>query len=180
MLALLIPGKESLTSENVDTYLALVVEELLELWEGIKAVDVSSEGSDCNFSLRTILMWCIHDYPAYGLASGQVTKGYRACPECGPNVSTRHSASLEKNVYLGHRRYLQRNHPYCRLKRAFDGSEELRPPPAVLTGRNHIVRFARKQELWLNASPENKPRSAQDQIHETRVKRLSILYKLPY
>jgi hypothetical protein len=124
-------------------------------------------------------MWCIHDYLAYGLTSSQVTKGYRACSECGPNVSTRLSASLGKNVYLGHRRYLQRNHPYRRLKRAFDGSKELRPPPVVLTGRN-IVRFARKQELWLKASPANRLESTEDPVHETGVKRLSILYKLPY
>jgi hypothetical protein len=51
MLALLIPGKESITSENLDTYLAPLVEQLLELWEGIRAVDVSSQGNDRNFSL---------------------------------------------------------------------------------------------------------------------------------
>jgi hypothetical protein len=76
ILALLIPGKESVTSENLDTYLAPLVEELLELWEGVRAVDVSSQGSDRNFSLRAILIWCIHDYPVYGLISGQVTKGW--------------------------------------------------------------------------------------------------------
>jgi hypothetical protein len=33
-------------------------------------------------------MWYIHDYPTYGLASGQVTKGYKSCPQCNPNITT--------------------------------------------------------------------------------------------
>jgi hypothetical protein len=80
----------------------------------------SSEGSiystNPNFKLRAILMWSIHDFPAYGLLAGQVTKGYKGCPPCGPHVSTRRSKALGKNVYFGHRRYLAIHHPYRRLK----------------------------------------------------------------
>jgi hypothetical protein len=43
MLALFIPGKESVTAENVDIYLAPLVEEFLQLWRGIEAVDVSGK-----------------------------------------------------------------------------------------------------------------------------------------
>ena len=96
-------------------YLAPLIEELQQLWHGVNAVDVSDDSENHNFVLRAILMLCIHDYPAYGLVSGQVTKGYRGCVECGPNVTTRRSMSLGKNLYLGHRRYLRRNHPYRRL-----------------------------------------------------------------
>lgn len=104
MLALLIPGNESVTSENIDVYLAPLLEELLELWVGVSATDVSEEPHRQQFTLRALLLWCIHDYHAYGLTSGQVTKGYRACTECGPHVSTRRSKALQKNIYLGHRR----------------------------------------------------------------------------
>jgi hypothetical protein len=79
MLTLLIPGEESVTAENVDIYLAPLVEELLQLSEGVNTVDVSSKWSNCSFILQALLMWCIHDYPTYGLASGQVTKGYKGC-----------------------------------------------------------------------------------------------------
>ena len=128
MLALLIPGRESVTSENIDVYLTPLIEELLELWKGVPALDVSEEPPKQHFKLRALLLWCIHDYPAYGLTSGQVTKGYRACTECGPDVTAWRSKALGKNVYLGHRQYLSRWHPYRRLKQAFDGQQEYRPP----------------------------------------------------
>ena len=39
MLALLIPGKESVTADVFDVYLEPLVEELLELWAGVSAYD---------------------------------------------------------------------------------------------------------------------------------------------
>jgi hypothetical protein len=137
MLSLIIPGKESVTSDNIDVYLALLIEELLELWEGVDATDVSAMEGRQRFSLKAILIWCIHDFPAYGLASGQVTKGYKGCPECGPYVTTRRSLALGKNVYLGHRRYFNRGHPYRRQKRPFDGKEEVRPLATVTHWPQH-------------------------------------------
>ena len=179
ILSLIIPGKKSVMSKNIDVYLSPLVEELLELWDGVEAIDVSIDYSNQKFTLKAILMWCIYDFPAYRLASGQVTKGYKGCPECCPHVTTRRSAALEKNVYLDHRRYLSRNHPYRRLKRAFDGNEELRPPPRPITGRD-IVRYATVRNKWLAASINNRPRTEHDPVHHTEVKRLSTLYRLPY
>jgi hypothetical protein len=40
MLALLISGKQSVTTENFDVYMEPLVEEFLQLWEGIPAYDV--------------------------------------------------------------------------------------------------------------------------------------------
>jgi hypothetical protein len=37
------------TAENVEIYLAPLVEEFLQLWEGVNVVDVSSERSNCIF-----------------------------------------------------------------------------------------------------------------------------------
>ena len=133
MMALLIPGKESVTLKNINVYLAPLLEELLELWDGVSTTDVSEEPHMQQFTLRAILLWCIHDYPTYGLTSGKVTKGYRVCTECGPHVSTRQSKALGNHFYLGHRRYLNKRHPYRRLRQAFDGQQEDRPPPPVLT-----------------------------------------------
>jgi hypothetical protein len=74
-------------------------------------------------------MWFIHNYPSYGLVLDQVTKGYKGCPQCGQNATTRQLAALEKNVYLRHHRYLNRHHLYQSLKRVIDGKEEMQPPP---------------------------------------------------
>ena len=190
MLSLIIPGKESVKEENIHVYLAPLVEELQRLWEGVKAKDGSilekthecvenTHNTNPNFKLKAILMWSIHDFPAYGLLAGQVTKGYRGCPPCGPNVATRRSKSLGKNVYLGHRRYLTMNHPYRRLKSSFDGGEERRGPPQMLLARD-ILRFAKQREDWLLESPLNKEGDKLDPIHEHGVKRKNALYALPY
>ena len=134
-----------MTSETVDVYLAPLIEELKQLWEGIDVVDASAERVNRKFTLKAILMWCIHDFPAYGLVSGQVTKGYKGCTECGSSVTTRRSAALTKNVYLEHRRFLDRTHPYQRLHRAFDGSQETRPSPRQLSGHD-VVRYAMRRQ----------------------------------
>lgn len=81
MLALFIPGKESVTSKNVDVYLAALIEELQELWEGIDAVDASAKNVNRNFTLKANLMWCIHDFPTYGLLSGQIKRGTKGAYE---------------------------------------------------------------------------------------------------
>lgn len=79
------------------------------------------------FKLRALLLWCVHDFPTYALASGQVTKGFRDCLECGPIVTTRRSIAVGKNQ--GHRRYLRRNHRYRCMKRAFDMHDEVHMDP---------------------------------------------------
>jgi uncharacterized protein (UPF0212 family) len=35
-------------------------------------------------------MWAIHDLLTYGLLLVQVTKGYKGCPTCGPNIANHH------------------------------------------------------------------------------------------
>jgi hypothetical protein len=126
-----------------------------------------------------MLIWCIHDFPAYGLTSGQVTKGYKGCLECGPHVTTRRSTALGKNVYMGHRRYLSKSHPYCRLKRAFDGREETRPPPRVVRRRD-IVRYAKERMKWQESAAGHASSGKIDPVHRGGVKRLSAFYKLLY
>jgi hypothetical protein len=143
----------------------------------------SSEGSiystNPSFNLRAILMWSIYDFPAYGLLAGQVTKGYRGFPPCGPHVSTRRSKSLGKNVYLGHRRYLAIHHSYRRLKNSFDGEEDHQGPPRVMFVHDQL-RFAKQRGDWLASSAENKEGDKLDPIHEHGVKRNNALFALPY
>lgn len=56
-------------------------------------------------------MWSIHNLLAYEPLVGQVTKGYKGCPICGPNSCGFHSKQLGKIVYVGHYRWLRLNHP---------------------------------------------------------------------
>ena len=163
----------------INVYLAPLIEELQKLWEGVDVVDVSDDSENRNFVLKAILMWCIHDYPTYGLLLRQVTKGYRRCSECGPNITTRQSAILEKNLYLGHWRYLKRSHLYQRQRRAFDGTKETRGPQCPLIWRD-IMRHGNARTRWLHASKENNTKGNNDLVHLTGVKRFLVLYNLPY
>ena len=59
-----------MTSETFDVYLEPVVEELLELWVGIPAYDVTKDVGCRSFQLRAMLLWTIHDFPGYGTVGG--------------------------------------------------------------------------------------------------------------
>jgi hypothetical protein len=65
-LSLLLSGKESPTSKNIDVYLSPLVEELERLWEGIPVFDALANTAvevPC-FNMRGILMWTVFDFPA--------------------------------------------------------------------------------------------------------------------
>ncbi len=180
MLALIIPGKESVTDKNVDVYMAPLIEELQELWEGVDCLDGSQRNSNAQtFKLHGMLLWTVNDFPAYGLISGQVTKGHRGCPVCGPNVATRRSKALKKNVYLGHRRHLPMTHQWRRQSSIFDGYPEMRPSPRKMSGREQL-RHANEREEWMQKHSGNQGGQTADPVHEHGVKRRTCLYDLPY
>jgi hypothetical protein len=95
LLALLILGKEQVKSENIDVYLQPLIDELQELWQpGVPTWDLSKQPNDQFFNLRAMFIWTIHDYPGYGLLSGCAYQGYKACPLCGPNITSRYFKPL--------------------------------------------------------------------------------------
>lgn len=67
-------------------YLAPLVEELQQLWEGVLAYDVLKQIGFRTFRLRAILLWTIHNFPGYGTVAGVAHQGYVACPVCGPDL----------------------------------------------------------------------------------------------
>jgi hypothetical protein len=86
-LYVLILGKMSPTNENIDVFIRPVVEELLQLWNGVVTQDFSKPPGERRFPLRGILIWVFSDYPAYGLISGLCIHGYKGCSVCGRVVT---------------------------------------------------------------------------------------------
>ena len=78
MMALLFPGPTS-PGKDFDIFLEPLVEDLLELWTGVRAYDALAGKM---FNLCSAVLWCIHDYPALSTLSGRTTKGYFACTHC--------------------------------------------------------------------------------------------------
>jgi hypothetical protein len=93
---LLIPGKQSVTSEVFDVYMEPLVDELLELWTGVFAYDVTKTVGFHAFMLPAVLQWTIHDFPGYGTLGGFAHQGYVGCPWCGPELGIEYFVELRK------------------------------------------------------------------------------------
>ncbi|TXG72584.1 hypothetical protein EZV62_001163 [Acer yangbiense] len=71
MLTLLIPGPKQ-PGNDIDVYLQPLIEDLIKLWDvGAEVYDVSINST---FTLKTVLMWTINDFPAYGNLAGCCVK----------------------------------------------------------------------------------------------------------
>ncbi|KAA0039485.1 transposase [Cucumis melo var. makuwa] len=95
MLSMLI-SKPKQPGNDIGTYLAPLIEDLKLLWEnGVECYDAYREEV---FNLRSVLLWIINDFPAYGNLSGCCVKGYKAYPICGDNTNSirlRHGTLLD-------------------------------------------------------------------------------------
>ena len=180
ILSLIIPGPESVTGACFDVFLEPLLEELKTLWQpsGVETIDASRYRGEPSFNLRAVLMWTLHDFPAYGVVSGNVTKGYVGCPCCGEHTVSRRSIALKKNVYscFQYRKWLSENHPLRFDTVHFGGSEEHRSPPSRPTG-DSTIRHGRSRQTFLynGGTPKNA-----DPARKYGVNRVSSLYQLPY
>ena len=177
-LTMIIRGPSSPTDDTIDVFLQPLVHDLKKLWVGVKAVDMSEpEGVRRYFKLRGMIIWTINDYPAYTLISGQTGKGYAGCPVCGEGTVAEYSKQANKTVFLGHRRWLRRNHRWRSARAAFNGHVNFGDAPPRQTGLTVIQRGAsRAAFLELGGRPNSK----HDPVKRTGVKRISILFNLPY
>jgi hypothetical protein len=180
MLCLLIPTKLALTGSNIDVFIQPLIDELQQLWNqaGVLTRDARAYMGMEHFNMRAVLMWCLHDFPAYGLISGLTTRGFKGCPVCGPHTISRRSAILRKNVYCNcHRRYLRQDHHFRGADAAFDNepNDEIESPP--LTG-NQTIRLGLQSEAYIDAGGTEKDNEFPAKEHG--VKRVSALFQLPY
>ena len=86
-----------------------------------------------SFRLRAMLFCTINEFPAYGNLCGYSVKGHKTCPICEEGTCYHQLHNWKKTVYLGYRRFLKVDHPYRRLKKAFNGSQEYDIAPTALT-----------------------------------------------
>ena len=129
MLGLLIPGPKAPSQDN-DVYLEPLVDELKKLWmEGVASFDMDRGEM---FTMKAILLWGIHDLPAFGNLSGCVTHGYKACPVCAMETESEYIGN--KVVYPKYRRFLKDDHPYRLIKHGWYKDTEDKEPPTRLSG----------------------------------------------
>ena len=138
-----------------------------------------SEGNDFSrrFSLRAILIWIVNDFPAYTLISGQVGKGYAGCPVCGENTSVEYSTAADKTIFLGNCRWLREDHRWRETRAAFNGQQNHDPPPPHQPSLTTVQRGGWR-ESFLQCGGRRSSKG--DPVKKTGVKRISILFHLPY
>lgn len=154
--------------QDVDIYMAPLLESLLNFWRGIWTCDVSRPLSDPTryFLLRVIVLWTIHDWPGLGSCSGLKTSGYAACHKCGGGLHGRRSETLKKVVYHEHRCWLDEDDP-IRENRRHWGTRERRPRPIGPTPEEWKERWDKVQNKEISAT-------------DAGINRYSVFYTLPY
>ncbi|XP_031737548.1 uncharacterized protein LOC116402438 [Cucumis sativus] len=174
MLSMLISGPKQ-PGDDIGIYLAPLIEDLKLLWEsGVECYDAYREEP---FNLRSVLLWTINDFPAYGNLSGCCVKGYKACPICGDNTNSIRLKYGKKMAYLGHRRFLARNHPYRRQKKSFNGKKELDTIPEPLSGEDVYLKL---KDLEFSRGKKNHKKRLMNRSDKICWNRLSSFFELPY
>ncbi|XP_019254950.1 PREDICTED: uncharacterized protein LOC109233515 [Nicotiana attenuata] len=171
MLSMIIQGPSS-PGNDIDVYLRPLIEELKELWE--TGIDTFDAETNQTFRMRAALMWTVSDFPTLAMLSGWSTKGRLACPTCNYDTCSRYLKHSHKMCYLGHRRFLPRDHPFRRDKKSFDGKEEHRPAPAPLSGEEVFEELLEFNNIF-GKRAKKRPRSDKGPW-----KKRSIFFELPY
>lgn len=174
IMSLLIPGPKA-PGKDFDVYLRPLIDELKELWaDGVETWDVYGQE---NFRLHASVLWTVNDFPAYGTLSGWSTKGYKACPVC--NGDTTSKGLRNKICYMGHRRFLPVSHSW-RKSKLHDGTRELRGPPRQFSGDDVLNQLNFVKKVKPGKNPNNKDRKRKRTPEELNWTKKSIFFELPY
>ena len=84
--------------------------------------------------VKGVLIATITDLPGRGSLSEEKTKGYTGCVECLDDTNAVNLPNNSKIVYMGHHRFLPKDHPYHRNRKDFSGTIEKRLTPKYRDG----------------------------------------------
>jgi len=133
-MSILIQGPKQ-PGNNINLYLELLKEELEMLWKSpFKTWDAFEKEY---FYMKGAVLTTVHDYLGYGYVSGQVCHGYCGCTRCMDDTTSQQltkDGGSAKIVYMGHRRWLEKNDPWRNRGDLFNGETEHRGPPRKRSG----------------------------------------------
>ncbi|XP_049364607.1 uncharacterized protein LOC125829432 [Solanum verrucosum] len=171
ILSMIIPGKQ-MHGNNIDVYLQPLVKELCELWnDGVETFDSSLNET---FRMHAALMWTISDFPGLGILSGWNTHTGFACPTCNFDTEPCRLVHSKKWCFMGHRRFLRRNHRFRFNRVRFNGSTEERNPPIKLSGSDILRQIAEGKGAKLDGKRKRSKRATK------QWNKRSIFFELPY
>ena len=94
--------------------------------------------------VKAVLITTITDLLCQGLLFREKIKGYTGCVECLDDTDTVNLPNNSNIVYMGHRKFLPKDHPYRRNRKDFNGTIEkclapkYRDGPAILEELNKL------------------------------------------
>ncbi|KAL3846266.1 hypothetical protein ACJIZ3_003669 [Penstemon smallii] len=168
-LSMIIPGPSS-PGNNIDVYLRPLIDELNLLWgDGVVTFDISTK---TNFRMRAALMWTISDLPGLAYVSGWSTRGKYGCICCHKETCSTWLKYGRKFCYMGHRRFLEKNHAFRKDDKSFYGGKENGSAPLPLDGCTILEMLEGVQiEFGKNCANPDLPYNW---------KKKSIFFELPY
>ncbi|XP_007226196.2 uncharacterized protein LOC18791599 [Prunus persica] len=105
-------------------------------------------------------------------------QGYKACPVCLEDTT---STKLRNKIcYMGHHRYLKKNHPWRKDSENFDGTIEMRDPPREFSGDDILLQFNHLVHRKLGKHPDNLDRKRKRTPMELNWTNKSIFFELEY
>ena len=114
-------------------FLEPVIDKLVDMLE--KGVpDVWDEYKKEHVTIKGVLITTITDLLGRGSLSSEKTKGYTRCVECLDDTDVVNLSNNSKIVYMGHCRFLPKDHPYHRNRKDFNGTIEKRLAPKYRYG----------------------------------------------
>ncbi|KAA0062841.1 transposase [Cucumis melo var. makuwa] len=157
---------------GINTYLAPVIDDLKILWEeGVQfLMRIKKNISLCEPSYCGLSMISLHTV----IYVGVVSKVLRLVQYVEKRL-LQSDYNMEKNVYMGHRKYLPRHHPYRLQKKNFDGKQEHGNPPQPLSGE--AIYFKLKEMIF---SCGKKCDKNNNEGGNDYWKRRSDFFELPY
>ncbi|XP_054785874.1 uncharacterized protein LOC129292326 [Prosopis cineraria] len=168
ILSMFISGPKQ-PRNDIDVCLRPLVEDLKNLWEvGVGVFDVNRKEV---FKLHAMIFCTINDFPAYGNLSGYNIKGHKACLICEAGTCYHQLHHGKKTVYLGHRRFLEKDHHYRKMGKAFYSGQEHRTAPKPLTGEQ-VYELVKDINVTFGKTMKNSKKSIW--------KKRSIFFDLPY
>ncbi|XP_061358361.1 uncharacterized protein LOC133302572 [Gastrolobium bilobum] len=183
IISTIIPGKR-MPGNDIDVFLQPLIKELKELWQdGVDAYDAFTREM---FKLHAALMWTISDFPGLGNLSGWNTYTGLACPSCNFDSEPCRLYHSKKWCFIGHRRFLHERHRFRLNRIRFNGKQDLRNPPRLLSGceileqvENINVTFGKRPDI--SGKGKRRRVGGRDLHGNTQQwKKKSIFFELPY
>jgi len=136
-----------------------------------------------HFNLRAMLFTTVTDIPRHHSVSRQ-SKGEKDCFQCLDDTETIWLNNSKKRVYVRHRRFLPKSHPYQEMKHQFDGTRETGSSPRHFSGQqvyDQVVEDTMpKVDLESTILGKQKRSAKAKSAIKKRWKEMSILWELPY